>query len=390
MKRHLIPLLCIMVLLASSIACNIPTPEEPTEVPPPTEPETPTEVPTLTSEPPTPTEEPSPEPLVVIHHNDNFEIYSMDGTLVETRSASGLNVWSHSNQYQIVGDTIYYVDSGGSTLGGYVKRVTAAGPEDLNFTASASLANLTFAVSEDETKIAWANAHWGNSELWMADIDGGGAQIIQQSGPSTGFEDYMVLEVYRWTSDGDLVYVWQISGIGNLLFFGYSSLYKYSPATLETTPLSPIPASGSNMPCWSIVSDDASLAVGTCIPGGGMGEMRERDLVTGIETIFPILPGQQQSGAAAYSPSGDRLAYAFGERQGDLFVGGLAVRLVPGTDPYVLASAPDGYFHRTVWVDETRLLVQGSESDIAKTYLITISGILTPFADGELVGLMPQ
>jgi hypothetical protein len=32
--------------------------------------------------------------------------------------------------------------------------------------------------------------------------------------------------------------------------------------------------------------------------------------------------------------------------------------------------------------------VQGSEANVAGVYLLTIDGILTPIAEGELIGLM--
>lgn len=390
MRRRNIPLVCAILLIVSMLACNLPSTATPavTEVEPPLE----TEAPPATTEPPTaisepPTAEPPPDPLVVVHQGDNFHIFALDGALVETRSATGMATWAHPNSYQVVGDAIYYVDSGGAGLGGNVKRVTAAGVEDLAFTAVPGLAILKFAVSDDQSMIAWAAGEWGNSELWTSDINGGGAQLIIQSDPSHGLEDFYVLETYRWTVDGDLLFSWQISGIGNLAYFGYSSMYHYSPATGEITALYDAPASGG-MPCWSIVSPDGLYLVGACIGESEIPGVREREVSTGIETVLPLLPNQDQSGSAAYSPSGSRLAYAYVRGGMDDIDGYIAVRLNPGGDPQSIASVLDGSFRNIYWIDEDRLVVQGSEADVTGVYLLTIDGVLTPIAEGEMIGLM--
>jgi len=379
-----------MLLIAAMLACNLPSPSTPsaTEVEPPLE----TAALPPTSEPPLPTfepptAEPPPDPLVAVHQGDHFHIYALDGSLVETRLATGMDTWSHTNSYQVVGDAIYYVDSGGDGLGGNVKRVTAAGVEDLAFTTVPDLAILKFAVSDDQSMIAWAAGEWGNSELWTSDINGGGAQLIIQSDPSLGLEDFYVLESYRWTVDGDLLFVWQISGIGNLVYFGYSSMYRYSPATGEIAALCEAPV-GGGMPCWSIVSQDGLYLVGTCMGESEIPGVREREVSTGIETVLPILPNQNQVGSAAYSPSGSRLAYAYVRGGMDDIDGYIAVRLNPGEDPQCIVSVLDGCFRNIYWVDEDRLVVQGSEAEITRIYLLTLDGVLTPIAEGELVGLM--
>ena len=390
MRRRNIPLVCAILLVVSMLACNLPSPATPaaTEVEPPMETEAPpatVEPPTATSEPPT--AEPPPDPLVVVYQGDNFHIYTLDGAIVETRPATGMSTWAHPNSYQVVGDAIYYVDSGGTGLGGNVKRVTAVGVEDLAFTTVPDLAILKFTVSDDQSMIAWASGEWGNSELWTSDINGGGAQLIIQSDPSHGLEDYYVLETYRWTVDGDLLFSWQISGIGNLAYFGYSSMYRYSPATGEITALYEAPVSGG-MPCWSMVSPDELYLVGACIGESEIPGVREREVSTGIETVLPLLPNQDQSGSAAYSPSGSRLAYAYVRGGMDDIDGYIAVRLNPGEDPQSIASVLDGSFRNIYWVDEDRLAVQGSEANVAVVYLLTIDGVLTPIAEGEMIGLM--
>ncbi len=382
--RSRIPLVMTLFLVLAILACNLPQPGTPTLEGPSTE--EPTLEPTGES---TATEEPVPEPRVVIFAGGNFEIFNLDGTLSETRPAAGLMEWAHPNTYQIVGNTIYYVDSGGTGMSGTVKRVTPGGVDDLAFTAIPNMKILTFSVNADESMIAWAAAEWANSELWIANIDGSNIQTIMQFDPTSGMDEFYVLEVYRWSQAGNLFYVWQISGIGDLLYFGYSSMYGYDPATNTYSTYYPA-TPGGGMPCWSAISPDDTLLTGTCDGGSGIQGLRERDLATSAETLLPLLPDQQQTGGVSYSPSGIQLAYAFGSRgmDPDDINGWIAVRTAPGVNPTVITSIADGYFQKTTWASEGLLVVQGTDNYIVKTYLLTLDGAITHFADGELIGLM--
>jgi len=374
-----IPLFVMVILLFSALACNIPGPGTSTA-------EEPTLEPTVE---PTATDEPTPEPRVVVFAGGNFDIYHLDGTLSETRPAAGLTQWAHANQYQILGDAIYYVDSGGDSLGGTVKRVTPGGVDNLAFTAVPDMAKLSFSVSQDGGMIAWAAGEWANSVLWTANIDGSDMQTIMEFDPASGMNDFYVLEVYRWGQAGNLYYVWQISGIGNLLYFGYSSMYGYDPATNTYATYYAAPVDGG-MPCWKTISPDDTLLVGTCDGGSGVAGLRERDLITSAETVLPLLPDQQQTGGVSYSPSGMRLAYAFGKPGMDPsdIQGWVAYRDAPGENPVVITSTAAGYFQETAWASEDLLVVQGTEDDVTKVYLLTLDGAITHFADGELIGLM--
>ncbi len=389
MRRNHISAVCVLLLIFAIFACNLPGSEAPppTEDGPSIEPGIPVDTAPLVIETPTVIPEPPPDPLVVIHDGGNFNLYLLDGTLVETRPAPGMENWPHPNSYQVIGDVIYYVDSGGSGMGGNVKRATAAGVEDLPFTAVPNLAILKFAVSEDESKIAWAAGEWGNSHLWVANINGVGTQLILESDPTLGLEDYYVLETYRWTVEGDLLFAWQISGIGNILYFGYSSMYRYNPLSGEITALYEAPPGGGG-PCWHSVSEDGFYLVGTCMEGLGNPGLREREVSTGVENLLPLLPNQDQTGAVVYSPSGTKLAYAYARGGMDDVDGYIAVLHNPGEDPITIASVLNGYFQRVLWVDEDRLVVQGSEADSVGVLVLTLDGVITPIADGELIGLI--
>jgi hypothetical protein len=388
MKGKYLPLISAVLLIVGVVACDFPAPGTPpaTEVGPAVETEGPVETPPEV-EVSTATPEPSPDPLVVTYQGGTFNIYMLDGTIVETRLATGMADWSHPNSYQVVGDVIYYVDSGGDGMGGNVKRATVAGIESLPFTAVPDLSILKFAISGDGSTIAWAAGEWGNSNLWVSDINGGGAHLVIQSDPSLGLEDYYVLETYRWTADGHLLFAWQISGIGNILYFGYSSMYRYTLISGEITALYEVPTGGGG-PCWHTVSEDGLYLVGTCMEAPAIPGLREREIATGIETVLPLLPNQDQTGSAVYSPSGIKLAYAYARGGIDDVDGYIAVRLNPGDSPITITSIINGYFQKILWVDEDRLVVQGTEADVLKTYLLTLDGVLTPIADGELIGLM--
>src|SRR3989304_3282726 len=131
---------------------------------------------------------PAAEPLVVTHLGAEFQVYALDGTLLETRSAEGLS-WARPNTAQVVGQAIYFVAEGagedGAGAGGAAggagprgRRVASTGTSDLESTRSDDPSEIvTFAVSEDESRIAWGQASWASgppfSQLWMAAIAGG-------------------------------------------------------------------------------------------------------------------------------------------------------------------------------------------------------------------------
>jgi hypothetical protein len=321
-----------------------------------------------------------------------FNHYSLDGSLLETRSAPGLQ-WVRPGKVQILGRAIYYVDSGGEGIGGVVTRLTDSGAEELGFTSAPSLMELTFAINRDESKVAWAHSGWTDagpvSQMWIANRDGGGAQLVAEGSQSDSIEDYYVLEPYRWTSDGDLLYVWQITGIGGyILFFGYSSLYRYSPASATITPL--VPAEVTGGPCWNSVSPDFLYLAGTCVGASGAQGMRERNLLTGEETVFPVWPGEQgQAGAGAYSPAGNQLAYAIARGEDpNNEAGRVLVVANRGEDPLAIASITNGYFSDLAWVDESRLVVGSWQAGTAHVHLLSLDGTMSPLGNGSLVGLM--
>jgi hypothetical protein len=307
--------------------------------------------------------------------------------LQETRPATGLS-YARPNTAQVAGESIYYVDSSGSSLGGVVRRVTSEGVEALDFTAGEDMASVTFAVSDDESRIAWTHSTYGAegvaSQLWVANIDGSDVRQVVGSDPNDEIAEYYALESVRWMPDGDLVYAWQVTGIGGyILFFGWSSFYRYDPAADTTTPLVALEGEGAG-PCWYALSPDGSRAAGGC----GTEGMKERELSSGTETAFPVLADQAQQGGAAYSPSGARFAYAIARGNPDDELGQVLVRQSQDEEAIVLSTQAPGYFERILWADENRLIVGAAQNEGGSVDLLSIDGTRSTIGEGRLIGIL--
>jgi hypothetical protein len=403
MKRVLPLLLAVVLPLSAALACSGPVPGTPTgsEAPPTSQVVPTTGVPSETmvppSEtvaPPSETTVPPPEPLVVTHIEGFFNLYALDGSLRAQWAASGLS-WARPGVVQVVGDAIYYVKSSGEGLGGVVTRVTAAGSEDLPFTAVENPSQLTFAVSPDQTRIAWAIVRWEGtgpiSELRIADINGANAQMIVQSSPDDGIEESYVLEAVRWMPDGTLIYAWQISGIGGyILFYGYSSLYRYDPATGASTSVVGLPESRPGAPCWDAISPDGLYVAGACSFGAEGRLMVEREISTGAESVLPVWPVDQgQAGAAAYSPSGEGFAYAIARGNIDDERGRLIAIPRRGAVPRQVALVDFGYIESAFWADEERVVFGYWEWNVGHVDVVRVADTArAAVGDGQLVGPM--
>lgn len=370
------------LLVLALLACNLGAPSEPTAPPKaPTAPAAPTEA---------STETPALDPIVVTYQEPTFSLYQLDGTLVETRPADGLS-YPRPNTAQVGGQDLFYVYTSPSDYSSVIRRVSSSESEDLAFTASDVMGSLSFAVSPDGSRIAWAQTMAGQaapfSRLWIANIDGSGQTLVTDSETETEFADYFVLEPVTWLANGDLVYAWQITGIGGyILFFGWSSFYRYSPDAAATTALAPL-LSESQGPCWSGITVDGAYAASSC---GGPGQMLERETATGAETLFPVLPDQGQAGAGAFSPTGNQLAYSIARSDYNNEAG--QVILVASRDgaPVSIASQAPGYFPMVIWIDEDRMVVGVSGMDVNQMSadLLYTDGMRSTIGGGSLIGLM--
>ena len=332
---------------------------------------------------------PVAEPLVVTHLGSEFQIYALDGTLLETRSAGGLS-WARPNTAQVVGQGIYYVAEGAGEDGAVVRRVTSTGASDLEFTRSDDPSEtLTFTVSDDESRIAWTHTSWAAgppfSQLWMAGIDGGAPVLIAQTETLDEIAEFFVLEPVRWLDDGDLVYAWQVTGIGGyILFFGWSSLYSYDVASGAARPVAAL-APDVTAPCWTDLAGDGAFAAGAC---GAAGEVIERNTQTGVDTVFPVLADQGQAGAASYAPLGVRMAYAIARGNPDDEAGQLVLVAARGEGPSLIASHAPGAFDEIQWIDEERMAVGYWEGQASFVDVVAVDGSRRAVGQGRLIGLM--
>jgi hypothetical protein len=377
--------LALSALVASSLACNLPSTGQALPLPAPIEPTA-----TFVSEEQAPAE-PAPPPeevLIVAHQEPHFQIYTLEGEVEATWPADGTD-WARPNTVQVVGEAIYHVYQSGPEQGSVVRRVTAEGVEDLEFTRSQDIGSLCFAVTDDGSRIAWAGTTWTadgpKSQLWMADITGANQVLVAETRADDEISEWFVLEPVEWLEDGDLVYAWQVTGIGGyILFFGWSSLYRYAPSTGSTTPI--VPATGEvGAPCWSDMTSDGAFAIGACAPSAGVEEL---EAATGLATQLPMFPEQGQAGAGAFSPSGSVLAYAIARGDATNEAGQVVFRSERGSQPTSVASVATGYFQRLIWIDDQRMAVGVWAEDAASVEVLGTDGSRRPVGGGRLVGLM--
>jgi hypothetical protein len=119
--------------------------------------------------------------------------------------------------------------------------------------------------------------------------------MVAETEEADDIPEYFLLEAIGWLPDGGLVYSWQVTGIGGyILFFGWSSVYRFRPGTAAVAALAPLHIERS-APCWSDVTGDGAYALGAC---GGEARIVERMVDTGAASLIPLLPGQGQAGAA--------------------------------------------------------------------------------------------
>jgi len=379
-RGRIFPAIHLAALVVAGLACGPGTARLQDETPPAGL--TPQE-----AEPPVSVTEEVLDFVVVTHLEPEFHFYDPSGGLVETRSAEGLG-WSRPNTAQVVGNAVYYVAAGDADQGEVVRRVTSTGTTDLDFTRAQSFSGLTFAVSAEGGRIAWTKTDWDGqapfSQLWVADVDGASPILVAETDAADDIAEYYVLEAVAWLGDGDLIYAWQVTGIGGyILFFGWSSLYRYDLATGVAVALAPVEMDVT-APCWSDMTPDGAYVLGAC---GGPAQIVERAAATGVETLFPLLPDQGQAGAAAYSPSGDGLAYAIARGNPDDEAGQVVLLADRGGAPTAIARHTPGAFDSVFWVDKSRMVVGYWQGEQAFVDMLTIDGVRSPIGAGQLVGV---
>jgi len=140
--------------------------------------------------------------------------------------------------------------------------------------------------------------------------------------------------------------------------------------------------------CWNALSQNLVLAAGTCGEAEDPISMRLLTLGTGSEVAVPVVAEQGIAGSAAFSPDGQRLAYAVARNNPENEAGQvLLVDTAPGSQPISLASTPEGYYHHLAWLDDNRLVAGVRVGGVDRVVLLTLGSGELPLAEGLLVGL---
>jgi hypothetical protein len=399
--KHLFPSLLrrvglvLLALTCASLACSLPTEKQPAPT------KLPAIIPTITSEPKSaPSEEaattaaePTAVPEVkasvvkglVVLTNEKFLAYGPDGKqldfLIDAQGAK----WLGTNQAQVVGETVYF-----STLpDGAIVEASKTSVRKLDF-ASVKGVN-QFAVSLDGKQIAWAVQSWDTagpgSQIWIANLDGSGSRKIASVEPGQN-PNFLEIHPLRWTTDGKLIYVEGLTGIGGyILFMGYNAAYTYDPSTGRTETL--VPSGEKKTLCLSEISGDFTRAVYSCTPEGA-ATIVIHNLNDGTIKTIPSLPEQNQAGSVRFSPSGAWMAYGLARSNSENEQGWVAVTKSDGTGtPQVVTSLPGGVFTVETWLNENYILLESQVGDQVSVWGVNRDGSgLAKLADGQYIGLL--
>lgn len=417
-KRSLLAI--IIILLISSLACQIPfnnseekSPEidleatlsalqtqvadsesetEPTEgVDPVQTTEIPLPTATELSEQP---DQPSQSEIFIFEglyvlQNNWFSPFDFSGNSIGSGFPSGANTWYGDNEVESFVDEIFYTEfSGGPTS---VYRVNAQGTTSLDFINSQD--SVSIAVSPDRQLIAWATSHWGvdelQTEIFYANLDGTNVQLIDSIPGSDLVEFPRIFYPIRWTKEGRLLYATGMTGIGGyMLFWGYNGLFLYNPLDNSTRTL--VDDDERLGICLSSVSNDLKMISIVC---GDDNNVRVRSLNTGVETTFPKVQDQGMAGAARFSPSGEWLAYVVQRADPMQELGKIVVVPTNGSQPpRILATVEEGSFTVEGWINDNDLIVTENNMETSQSVVLRISrdsGEILPIANGIFVDFIP-
>lgn len=396
MKTRLLHLLVLTALLLA--ACNLPAAPTtaPSDTPPP-----PTLPPADTVVPPTdvPTETPTEVPPLYggfwARRGDTFYAHDFDGVPLGMEiPVPGAPNWLGVGDAQVLGNTAYYYNKDTQQI--YTNAIGGS-PAPLAFIPAG--VSLSFVVSPDGSKIAWAFDDWDTtnnapfSQMWVANMDGSGARMLAQIA-APGNEQFFVLMPYRWVDDHTFLYTLNITGIGGyILFWGFASLYRID----INTGISTVLVGDNYFISLSEVSPGEGMYFTTGEPSGSSGARVNKIRMMGSTDaiVLPDLPDQGQSGSARFSPSGMWVAYAVARAEMDNERGQVAVVPVDGSAaPLVVADFEGGIFHVAGWMDENTLLIVKTDftlgySDNTSIWKVNRDGTgLTMLTTGDFVGFM--
>mgnify|MGYP001332638787 CR=1 FL=1 len=342
----------------------------------------------------TSTPEPEPDLPMPRYHgfftlqNQNFIARDFQGNELGIQFPSGTSTWYGDNEVSVLKEAIYYSAMDDSF---HVFRVDEEGTRKLDFIESTD--PVSIAVSPDGQLIAWGISRWidnaPQTELYVANIDGSNLQKVDQILASDQNDAWFIFHPLQWTADGKLVYATGMTGIGGYLIFGgYNGLRIYDPQNDSIDIL----VSDDEMLgiCLSSVSDDISKIAIVC--DDTSRAVRVRELSTGIETSYEVLPDQNTSGSAKFSPSGKWLAYVIQRLNPDDEFGQVVVTAVDGNaPPRIIANIVGGTFNIEGWMDDESFLVTRYDIEGNGTqWRMNRTGTdVSQIADGFFVGFLP-
>ena len=298
------------------------------------------------------------------HHIVNFDFagnplgFDVDG---------GDLSWLSPPDFTVLDGTVYYYRFTGTSQ---IFRADSSGLSSLAFISSEN--PMSVAVSPDGSRIAWAYQFFETDkvggEVWVADINGANAQRIAFLDPATN-PNYPILQVERWLPDGSLLYSEEPTGIGGyILFWGFSSLYKYNDNEGTIRELVPY---GDHFICinqYYQAVDGSDMILESC--GRDMSIV---NLSQGTSVTLPVVDEQVQLGSAKVSPSGKYIAYAVQSANYDDEKGKVVIAPVDGSAaPTIIMSNVGVIYGVLTWVNEETLLVQESPTSNDPIKIISV------------------
>lgn len=370
---------------------NTPAPTS-TPLPPTALPPTATQTATHTATPVkpsiTPTATPKPIYSGFIAYNTTTETltgFDFKGVSLNINLKISGAGWVGPNEAQWANKSIYYVNKNTKRV---AQIAAGGGAQVLNFIPAKD--NLHFAISPDGKKIAWSFENYTAtspaSELWIANIDGTGSKKIAQI-DAAGNTKWLVVQPYRWLSDGRLLYIDAPTGIGGyILFYGFAGLHVYDPASAKTANLTP--TTGAGALCLREVAPDLKTVLSTC--GSAQVTLNYITLANNQVKSITRQPDQNQTGSPAYSPSGAWLAYAYALGEMDNEKGKVALVAAGETTPKLMASITSGYFNVVAWINESQFLVERFQGESYSVWLFNREGPdPIKLADGLFLSFIP-
>jgi WD40 repeat protein len=320
--------------------------------------------------------------------NGKFIAFDFEGNELGIEYPSGMTTWYGGNETSILADSIYYTEYNDTFR---VYRVDSNGAQTLDFIDSVD--PVSIAVSADGQFIAWGTATWidnaPQTELYIANIDGTNIRKVDEILAAEQVNAWLIFQPLKWTEDDKLLYATGMTGIGGyLIFAGYNGLRLYDPQSDSIQVL----VNDEEMLglCLSGVSADNSKVALVC-SNSNLG-VRVRDLSTGIETAYALLPDQNTAGTVRFSPSGNWLAYVIQRMNPDDEFGQVVVTpLNASSAPSVLAQVEKGTFNVEGWLDEESFLVtRYDENGSGTVWRVNRSDSqVTKLAEGAFVGFLP-